>query len=1093
MQTLTIALQDIVPRPPVSFLVVTAVDVERDAILEVMTPLSGRGRILKVPSRESTYFLGQIGKYACSLVLGEAGSDTRKGSALELQAGIDIWSPLAVIAPGIAFGRRFSAQGTEVQVPGDVLVSTQLYPYHHGKLTPHGQEDRGPHPEASVVFIDRIRNSAWTWTTADGQERKPILGPLLTGPYVLNDATARDELFSRFPGAIGGEMEATGVYSASDRRARQWIVVKGVCDWGAEKGDSHQALAARNAAKLVAELLSENGLDAAAFGRDRPSVESPHAAWLSIDFSDQSDLTPALSGASLGPAHVVACPPIREVEDILTGLEEVGAVAVVGPSGSGKSMAAWHAAYRLQKSGWRVFLFVHHLAPSALPSGNVLLVADDIQAYPAPPIAASLATRTRRVLVISTDTVVGFRRTVRIIPENAVAALADRLIDRHAELLPILRTLDHRVGEGSFDIPLEQKIESARRASRLAWQFMFNLGSGHLRLGAALKTLGDVPPRDTVLFAVAARQLATMDRGAESAWLSTVLAHHGIDSESLPQMLDEVDSRISLVSVGTRISTPHPEVADRIITAMFFGPAAKIRRDLYWGLFDDTSLPLGGLAWLAARLPSNGSDAPLGLVDRLLQRCGQSDDRAHAGFLLATLLSRWGLRPERIRFLTLQIGAWISDAAPEHAWGLARLVNELINADRSERLRGDGAPDEAGIGVTADVMGAISPSRLVAWANRLTLEEDGGQAALLERLAAGASAQFRTEVSGLLDTEHFVAAVRAFSPEQLWLAADLIVALHQWDTRLGRQLVREATTGIIGAMRLSVPKAYSATHDVFWRALGFVSHFFREGPVPDDEQRQLTAAIFEGVGAENLAYQLSHAERRDWNSWQSVAALLRHAAPALAAAVGNRVDVARIARSLTDMLESSMYEVDCLVSAALLTEANEPAATLVRSILAPRRQMNWRAALIAPDAAVDVIKAGGTFSMELSGGLPCWQIAETLLAEIGTRDEEAARSLLLANLDQLADALLYRQANGGENALSFLTAAGAFDEALVLDAVRRVDVAQAEKSWRERLQGGEEEQITTRRFLTVAKQAGGAIAALAATLWDKPGSSAESQ
>lgn len=188
-----------------------------------------------------------------------------------------------------------------------------------------------------------------------------------------------------------------------------------------------------------------------------------------------------------------------------------------------------------------------------------------------------------------------------------------------------------------------------------------------------------------------------------------------------------------------------------------------------------------------------------------------------------------------------------------------------------------------------------------------------------------------------------------------------------------------------------------------------------------------------------------------------------------------------------------MYEVDCLVSAALLTEANEPAATLVRSILAPRRQMNWRAALIAPDAAVDVIKAGGTFSMELSGGLPCWQIAETLLAEIGTRDEEAARSLLLANLDQLADALLYRQANGGENALSFLTAAGAFDEALVLDAVRRVDVAQAEKSWRERLQGGEEEQITTRRFLTVAKQAGGAIAALAATLWDKPGSSAESQ
>ena len=58
METSTIALQGLIPRPTVSFLIVTAVDIERDAILETMNPLAGRDRILKVPNKESTYFFG---------------------------------------------------------------------------------------------------------------------------------------------------------------------------------------------------------------------------------------------------------------------------------------------------------------------------------------------------------------------------------------------------------------------------------------------------------------------------------------------------------------------------------------------------------------------------------------------------------------------------------------------------------------------------------------------------------------------------------------------------------------------------------------------------------------------------------------------------------------------------------------------------------------------------------------------------------------------------------------------------------------------------------------------------------------------------
>jgi nucleoside phosphorylase len=56
--------------------------------------------------------------------------------------------------------------------------------------------------------------------------------------------------------AIGGEMEAAGVWASADLRKRDWGVVKSICDWGdGHKGDhkeEHQALAARHAAEFVA-------------------------------------------------------------------------------------------------------------------------------------------------------------------------------------------------------------------------------------------------------------------------------------------------------------------------------------------------------------------------------------------------------------------------------------------------------------------------------------------------------------------------------------------------------------------------------------------------------------------------------------------------------------------------------------------------------------------------------------------------------------------------------------------------------------------------------------------------------------------------
>lgn len=1086
MQSLTMPWEDLRPRPDVHFLIATAVPVERDAVLEVMTPLMGRDLILKVPYQESTYFVGAIGRYPCALVLGEAGSDTRKGSALEIQAGIDRWAPLAVIAPGIAFGRRFDANGQEKQVPGDILVSTQLYPYHHTKLTPDTVEDRGPHPEASAVLLDRVRNLFWHWTTATGQERGPVLGPLLTGPHVVNDAIARDQLFRRFPGAIGGEMEATGVYSACSRNATDWIVLKAVCDWGAEKADDHQAFAARNAAALLLALLSEGGLNPEAFRR-RPPALSPSpsvSGWERIDFAAQADLGPALAGDSMGPAHVKACPPLPDVEEIVRHLDEAGAVAVVGPSGSGKSMAAWHAAYRLHQAGWVVYTrgFVAGLPPDT--DQRVLLLADDVQAFPLSAGSAALVTTRRRLLLVSTEPVPGIRRTVRILPELAVAALADGLTARAGDLLPAIHRLDPSVGEGPGQLPIEHRIEDAKRRSKLPWQFMFNLGSGHLRLDAALKELAQASPRDVVLFAIAARQLATMDAGADLTWLSAMLERRGIDTANLDTMLADISSRVALVRTDGRVSTPHPQVADRILAAWFYGPGSGMRRGICWELFDDLGLPLGGLAWLASKTPTPLTDADE-LVDRLRHRCRESANIGQAAFLLATLLSHWCLKPSRLTPDLETMRGWMAAAVPEHAHGLRSLVNELMNGDHSKSFEAESSGATPPPRVSQQLVSGIPPTEVARWANDLALDEAGAaRISLLERLSNAGSSEWRAAVGALLDGSKMSHTVRTATKEQLDTVGELIVALLLLNKPLARELVRSVSPLVVDTMRQSFTRAYWAMSDVFHRVLGFWPRFLRHRD-PDTEQRALMNHILHSVGAESLAKQLSNSKRRDWNPWSHFNEILREATPDLASTVAAGVDVAPLVSLARTLIHQSPYEVDELLKALALA-GREPAATLVRLVHLPEGKMTSIGAYMAPDAAITLVDNGVTFSLDLGGGLPRWPAATVILGEMALQSQAAARTLLRANLEQLADGLIFRHANGGEGATVFLEVALHVDESALLEAFQRIDLEQARTSWAARSIGTAQEREAMERILALAVKTGGAIGEVAAAVHAAP-------
>ena len=76
-------------------------------------------------------------------------------------------------------------------------------------------------------------------------------GAILSGEKLIDDKSFKQSILEQYPTAIGGEMEGSGLWASADRHRKEWLVVKGVCDWAdGEKNDYYQDLAATASVSL---------------------------------------------------------------------------------------------------------------------------------------------------------------------------------------------------------------------------------------------------------------------------------------------------------------------------------------------------------------------------------------------------------------------------------------------------------------------------------------------------------------------------------------------------------------------------------------------------------------------------------------------------------------------------------------------------------------------------------------------------------------------------------------------------------------------------------------------------------------------------
>ena len=237
--------------------VLTTTEVETTAFEAAMDAAG----VVRQPTRYgdvNTYSLyGPVGGIVLGHVRCTMGSSSAGASTLTVADAIRELAPWAVLAVGIAFG-----VDEKKQEIGRVLLSERLTPY---ELQRVGEVDgklvvlaRGGSQTASPTLLGRFRDSHMNEV---GITLEP--GEMLSGEKLLDNAEFKGALLDRYPDAIGGEMEGTGVLAASTRGGVDWLVIKAVCDYaqGKAKNKKHrQQVAATNAMAAFMFVLQDGGL-----------------------------------------------------------------------------------------------------------------------------------------------------------------------------------------------------------------------------------------------------------------------------------------------------------------------------------------------------------------------------------------------------------------------------------------------------------------------------------------------------------------------------------------------------------------------------------------------------------------------------------------------------------------------------------------------------------------------------------------------------------------------------------------------------------------------------------------------------------------
>ncbi len=194
--------------------------------------------------------LGIHGNHRIYHAISKMGSINRGASAEVTSNVIKHLKPQKIIAVGVALGLHQKKHKI-----GDVLIAEKIICYEPARLNPNRTRfNRGDEHIATPAIVNSLRIIDGNRRRAKAEWPTVKFGSVLSGEKLVDDEIFRDQLKVEFPEAIGGEMEGCGIAAKSSEFGVEWVLIKGICDWGMNKSrnkSKNQEIAAMNAAQVA--------------------------------------------------------------------------------------------------------------------------------------------------------------------------------------------------------------------------------------------------------------------------------------------------------------------------------------------------------------------------------------------------------------------------------------------------------------------------------------------------------------------------------------------------------------------------------------------------------------------------------------------------------------------------------------------------------------------------------------------------------------------------------------------------------------------------------------------------------------------------
>ena len=226
---------------PVDFVIITALEEERDAMLD---KLSKSIKLDKEPSDVHTYYSAVVhskrrDKSQYKVILTSLLDMGPLNATAQAVSVVGRWHPKYVLLVGIACGIK------EEVALGDVLIATQVADYTLGKQESGKRAIRWIVFPSGASILDSANNVEGNWEK-DIKEKRPnseiikrIKGVLASGGDVIKDDQVIAAYSESWPKLIGIEMEsggvAAGIHQTTDKP--EFLMIKAVSDFGKNKHD----------------------------------------------------------------------------------------------------------------------------------------------------------------------------------------------------------------------------------------------------------------------------------------------------------------------------------------------------------------------------------------------------------------------------------------------------------------------------------------------------------------------------------------------------------------------------------------------------------------------------------------------------------------------------------------------------------------------------------------------------------------------------------------------------------------------------------------------------------------------------------------